>query len=54
MKNDRTINLRYFILYFLKQINPRNDCARGHFELAEKIVCKHFNHQFRCKHYNVF
>ncbi len=32
----------------------RNDCAHGHFELVEKIVCKLFNPQFRCKHYNVF
>ncbi len=32
----------------------RNDCMRGHFELVEKIECKHLNSEFRCKHYNVF
>jgi hypothetical protein len=34
--------------------HARNDSARGHFELVEKIVCKHFDLQFRCKHNNVF
>ena len=28
----------------------RNDHARGHFELIEKIVCRHLNHKLRCKH----
>ncbi len=32
----------------------RNNRAHGHFELVEKIVRKHFNPQFRCKHYNEF
>jgi hypothetical protein len=35
-------------------LQARNDRSHGHFELVEKIVCKHFNPQFRYKHYNIF
>ncbi len=58
-KSETLVNDRLYLLIILDDQPHSPDKLKmtariGHFELVGKIVYKHFNSQFYCKHYNVF